>query len=771
MTVADPDTRDTLAEPVTAIHLTVSGRVQGVGFRPFIYRLAHTHHLTGWVRNCTGQVEIHVQGENQALHAFTRRLFQHAPPLSSPVLENCEPATLDDLDSFIIRDSATTGSVNIHVPPDLFTCDECITEMHNPHNRRYRYPFINCTQCGPRYTLIRDMPYDRPATTMTSFEMCSACRREYNNPLDRRFHAEPVACPACGPSLEFTTSSDSPGIHGNEAALAACVSALQAGSIVAVKGIGGYHLMCDARNDIAIAHLRRNKPRTHKPLAVMFPAAPGLPLKCINHRVWLSRDQADQLLSPARPIVLARKRPGFELSSLIAPGLEEIGVMLPYSPLHHLLLSDFGAPLIATSANISGEPVLTDSAEVEQRLGHVAMAFLHHDRPIERPADDPVVRIICDRPRPLRMGRGMAPFEHRLPFSLRHPVLAVGGHMKNTIALAWNNRIVVSPHIGDMGNARSLAVFEKSIDDLQALYKVTAETVICDAHPGYATSRWARHHGLPLHKVFHHHAHAAVACNIEQLTQPRLVFTWDAVGYGEDATLWGGEALLGQPGNWQRFATLRPFYLPGGERAGREPWRSAAAVCWETGNHWPQLPTSLTLLRKAWQKRINSPQTSSAGRLFDAAAALTGVCMQASFEGQGPMLLESLCQGKQHAVNMPLAQDDNGTWVADWEPLLEMLLDNSLLDRERAGMFHASMADTLLQQARQARSSHSINEIGLSGGVFQNRVLTEQAVSLLENDGFRVTLPSHIPVNDAGISYGQVIEYAANNSKATGKFG
>jgi hydrogenase maturation protein HypF len=767
MTVADFETND-ITPDLAAIHLTVSGRVQGVGFRPFIYRLAHTYHLTGWVRNCTGQVEIHVQGKNQALRAFTHRLLQQAPPLSSPVLENCEPATLDDLDGFTIHDSTATGNVNIYVPADLFTCDKCITEMHNPHNRRYRYPFINCTQCGPRYTLIRDMPYDRPATTMASFDLCDACRREYTDPLDRRFHAEPVACPACGPALEFTAAK-SPRISGNEAALAACVSALRAGSIVAVKGVGGYHLMCDASNDIAIARLRRNKPRAHKPLAVMFPTAPGLPLKFINNRVWLSRDQADLLLSAVRPIVLARKRPGFDLSSLIAPGLDEIGVMLPYSPLHHLILSDLGAPLIATSANISGEPVLTDNTEVEQRLGHVASAFLHHDRPIERPADDPVFRIIQDCPRPLRLGRGTAPLEQCLPFTLEQPVLAVGGHMKNTIALAWGNRIVVSPHIGDMGNARSLQVFEKTIDDLQALYKVTAEAVICDAHPGYATGRWARQNGLPLHQVFHHHAHAAVACDLQQLTQTRLVFTWDGVGYGEDGTLWGGEALLGRPGNWQRFATLRPFHLPGGERASREPWRSAAAVCWETNTHWPRMPESLALLHKVWKKRINSPQTSSAGRLFDAAAALTGVCSKASFEGQGPMLLEALCRGSRRAVNMPLVQDDNGTWVADWEPLLGVLLDDSCSAKERASVFHASMADTLLQQARLARSTQAISEIGLSGGVFQNRVLTERAVSLLENDGFRVTLPQHIPVNDAGISYGQVIEYAATNCKPTEK--
>ena len=750
---------NTSTEAVEALRLTLAGRVQGVGFRPFIYRLAHSHHLSGWVRNCSGQVEIHIQGEHQALYAFTRRLFQHAPPLSRPLLESCEPATADELDCFTIRESAATGNCNIHVPPDLFTCDDCLTELHNPGNRRYRYPFINCTQCGPRYTLIRGMPYDRPATTMASFELCADCRREYSDPRDRRFHAEPIACPACGPQLGFTAPGIAP-VSGNKAAVTACVVALQAGNIVAVKGIGGYHLLCDAHNDIAIARLRRHKPRLHKPLAVMFPALPGSPLKCVNHRVWLSSDQASLLQSPVRPIVLARKRPGFDLSELIAPGLDEIGVMLPYSPLHHLILSDFDAPLIATSANISGEPVLTDNADIEQRLGHVANAFLHHDRPIERPADDPVFRIIHHRPRPLRLGRGNAPLEITLPVTLETPVLAVGGHMKNTIALAWRDRVVISPHIGNMGSARSLAVFEQTVHGLQSLYGISATAVICDAHPGYTTSHWAQRCGLPIHRIFHHHAHAAAATGMEALLEDSLVFTWDGVGYGEDGTLWGGEALLGRPGHWQRFAALRPFHLPGGERVGREPWRSAAAVCWETGLSWQGLPEAAGLLQQAWQRRLNTPQTTAAGRLFDAAAALTGLCSYASFEGQGPMLLEAACHDPADPVALPLGCNESGLWLSDWAPLLPVLLDSGRPLSERAAVFHASLADTLLLQARQARSQHGVDRIGLSGGVFQNRILAEQAIGLLENDGFQVHLPERIPVNDAGLSFGQVLEYA-----------
>ena len=746
-------------DSVEALHMTVTGRVQGVGFRPFIYRLAQSHRLVGWVRNCTGQVEIHVQGENQALYAFTRRLFQHAPPLSQPVLAHCETTPVDDVDRFTIRDSTADTAHDIHVPPDLFTCDDCLAELHDRHNRRYRYPFINCTQCGPRYTLIRGMPYDRPATTMAGFRLCDACQHEYRDPLNRRFHAEPVACEACGPSLEFTAPDMQP-INGNEAALNACVAALQAGNVVAVKGIGGYHLMCDARNDIAIARLRRHKPRPHKPLAVMFPTSPDAALKCINNRVWLSTDQAQLLLSPLRPIVLARKRPGFDLSGLIAPGLDEIGVMLPYSPLHHLLLSDFAAPLVATSANISGEPVLTDNTMVETRLAHVAGAFLHHNRPIERPADDPVYRVVRDRLRPLRLGRGSAPLELTLPVTLDSPVLAVGGHMKNTLALAWQDRVVVSPHIGDMGSARSLSVFEKTLHDLQALYGVKADTLVCDAHPGYATSRWAQRSGLTLHKVFHHHAHAAAALPAEQFMTDSLVFTWDGVGYGEDGTLWGGEALLGRPGQWQRFASLRPFHLPGGERAGREPWRSALALCWETGRDWQDRIAPQPLLKQAWQRRVNTPQTTAAGRLFDAAAALTGVCTQSSFEGQGPMLLESASTQLADAIELPLTRNAGAVWQTDWEALLPMLLNNRYSVETRASIFHASLAHALLQQARQARSEHGIRHIGLAGGVFQNRVLTDQACSLLENDAFEVHLPEDIPVNDGGLCVGQVLEYA-----------
>jgi hydrogenase maturation protein HypF len=540
--------------------------------------------------------------------------------------------------------------------------------------------------------------------------------------------------------------------------LSAAVNALANGTVVAVKGIGGYHLMCDACNDAAVDALRKNKPRPDKPLAVLFPGAAGDSFAALDASVELSPSDRAFLLHPGRPILLVRKKPGSVLSDAIAPGLAEVGVMLPYSPLHHLLLNDFGGPLVATSANISGEPVLIDNAEVEKRLGHVAGAFLHHDRPIERPADDPVFRTIAGKPRPMRLGRGFTPCELSLPFELEKPVLAVGAHMKNAITLAWNNRAVMSPHIGEMDSARSLAVFEQTIEDLQRLYSVKVEHLLCDAHPGYTTTRWASRQGLPVFNVFHHHAHASSAfyeCGAET---PVLVFTWDGTGFGADGTSWGGEALLGVPGAWQRVASMRPFHLPGSDRAGREPWRSAAAVCWESGCEYTAPPDDHSLIFEAWRRRINSAQSSAVGRLFDAAAALTGVCTSASFEGQGPMELEALCGRPEKYIELTLEKIDN-LLIINWEPLLRAMLDSTLSVTGRASLFHASLAHAMLQQARAIRAQHGVNRVSCSGGVFQNRILTEHALALLTGDGFEVHLPELIPVNDAGISFGQVIEY------------
>ncbi len=737
-----------------AADFIVSGRVQGVGFRPFVYRLAQRFELTGWVQNRQGWVEIHAEGTAPQLERFARALQDEAPPLAQPSVRR-QPAEPLGAADFAIRSSVQDAAADIHLPPDYFACPDCLAELFDPHNRRYRYPFINCTQCGPRYTLIERLPYDRAATSMKTFALCPDCRAEYENPLDRRFHAEPVACPRCGPQLFYRDAGAPAGCAG-EQALAAAVATLRAGRIVAVKGVGGYHLLCDARSAAAVARLRQRKARPDKPFAVMFAN-----LEAVGHVVELDKAEADFLASPLRPILLLRLRQQADLPPGLAPGLNELGVMLPYSPLHHLLLADFAGPLVATSANISGEPVLTAAAEAEIRLAAVADGFLHHDRGIVRPADDPVYRWIAGAPRPLRLGRGNAPLELDLPFTLREPLLAVGAHNKNTVALAWGRRVVVSPHIGDLGSQRAQQVFEQVLDDLQQLYQVRPGRVVCDAHPAYASSRWAHASGLAVSTVWHHHAHASALAGEYPDSGNWLVFTWDGVGLGPDGTLWGGEALYGRPGRWQRQASLRPFRLPGGEAAGRQPWRSAAALAWECDSRWPEVPDASGMLRQAWQQGLNAPLSSAAGRLFDAAAAFAGLVRETTYEGQGPMQLEAACSGAAKATPLPLARDTEGVWRSDWAPLLPLLQDPAASIAARAEMLHASLAQALVDQLQAVRAERPVDCVGLSGGVFQNRRLTELVVQLLQQTGLPVRLARQVPANDAGISFGQIIEAGA----------
>lgn len=749
---------------VESLRLVVAGRVQGVGFRPFVYRLANALALGGWVRNCSGQVEIHLVGPTPALECFARRLLKDAPPLARPrIVEQRRLPAEEQTGGFHILPSDAESRPEIHLPPDYFCCDDCLAELRDPQARRYRYPFINCTQCGPRYTLIERLPYDRPNTTMAGFPLCAECQAEYQDPLDRRFHAEPLACPVCGPELSFESREEF--VTGNEQALARAVEQLRQGRILAVKGVGGYHLLCDACNDLAVQRLRRKKFRPHKPLAVLFPWAGEDGLEELRRHLAPDAEESRAVIDPSRPIVLIRRAEGSTLSSQIAPGLGEIGAMLPYSPLHHLLAQDFGGPLVATSANLSGEPVLTDSEEVCKRLGGVCDAYLHHNRPILRPADDSVVRVIAGRPRPLRIGRGLGPLELGLPAPLPAPTLAVGGHMKNTVALAWDRRVVLSPHIGDLDSPRSLAVFRQVIDDLCRLYRVEPRVLLCDAHPNYTSSRWARRQaeekGWALRPVYHHHAHAAAVAGEFPEERRWLVFTWDGTGLGADGSLWGGEALLGRPGHWRRVASLRPFRLPGGDKAGREPWRSAAALAWEEGYDWapPQLDTEL--IHRAWQRHINSPVSSAVGRVFDAAAALSGLIETASFEGQGPMLLEAhACCADQSPPDLSLAlyEDAEGVLRLDWAPLTALALNRRRSSAARALAFHHALAEGLVSQALELRRRHGDFAVGLAGGVFQNRLLTERVLERLQAAGLRAYLPARVPCNDAGLAYGQVIE-------------
>ncbi len=750
--------------PKRTLRITLTGHVQGVGFRPFVYRLASEHGLAGFVRNRLGEVDVVVRGAQDALDTFHAALIERAPPLSRPSIVSTEEIEDSDFEDFRIASSEAEADAHVFVPPDYFMCDDCRGELADPNDRRYSYPFINCTQCGPRYTLIEKLPYDRPNTSMAGFPLCAACEREYLDPADRRFHAEPVACPDCGPGLSFTAPQGE-SVTGNAEALRLAIEELRRGRIVAVKGIGGYHLLCDASDERAVARLRLRKQRPDKPLAVMYPMRGADGLDFVRAAVELNDAEAEMIASPMRPIVLARKGGMAAIADNVAPGLADLGVFLPYSPIHQLLLDTFDGPLVATSGNISGEPVLTDDEEAEARLGDIADAFVHHDRPIVRPADDPVFRFIAGRMRPLREGRGSAPVELELPVPQPEPLLAAGGHMKGSLALSWDSRVVVSPHIGEMDSPRSLSVFERVADDLQSLYDVKAERIVCDAHSGYTTSRWAREQtGRIQETVWHHVAHAgALAAEVPAIDR-WLVFAWDGVGLGADGTLWGGEALLGHPGNWRRVASWRPFRLPGGERAGREPWRSAAALHWECGSKWSEDSEDSELAYAAWKKDINCPTTTAIGRLFDAAAAMIVGAQRTSFEAQGPMLIEALCRRPGDAV--PLSLSDDEVLRTDWSPLLPMLGDASLDPTTRAENFHATMAAALVEQALEIRRRYDVNTVGLTGGVFQNRVLANAAVEQLEEQGFDVHMPERLPCNDAALCYGQAVEVAARTAGA-----
>jgi len=732
--------------------------VQGVGFRPFVYRLASEYGVTGQVQNRLGDVEVIACGEHAVLQRFCGDVVDRAPPLSQVTITQRQ--WLDDVSfaDFNIVSSSAQASPQVFMPPDYFMCDDCRRELQDPHDRRYQYPFINCTQCGPRYTLIQSLPYDRPNTSMADFPLCADCQIEYTNPNDRRFHAEPLACPACGPTLSFVGADKE--ISG--AALDNAVRQLRDGKTVAVKGVGGYHLICDALNSAAVAQLRDRKQRPDKPLAVMFPVTGKDDCDSIRRYALVDAAEAALLKGPMRPIVLLRKKQATDLAENIAAGLAEIGAFLPYSPLHQLLLDSLGRPLVATSGNISGEPVLTDNEQAQRSLAPMVDSFLHHNRRIVRPADDSVFRQISGVMRPLRLGRGATPCEFDMPWPQARPTLAVGGQMKGTIALSWDKRIVVSPHIGEMDSPRSLAVFERLVEDLQSLYEVRAERIVCDAHPGYTTHRWARQqHGIAVDTVWHHHAHASALAAEHELHGPSLVFTWDGVGLGEDGSLWGGDALLGCSGDWRRVASLRPFRLPGGERAGREPWRSAAALMWESDVPWSACPDTENLARSAWQADLNCPTTTAAGRLFDAAAATILGIHEVSFEAAGPMQLESLCRRRREPVPLPLEKCENGIWRSDWEPLLEMLLADHMDTATRAEIFHSSLAHAILMQARAVRDTNAVTQVGLCGGVFQNRVLTEHVMDLLQDDGFSVFLPTRLPCNDAALCVGQAAELAA----------
>lgn len=733
-----------------ARHIRIEGQVQGVGFRPFIFRLAERLRVSGWVLNQGGGVELHVEGEPLAVEAFLQSLWNESPALASISQIAVERADLSGVEGFTIIQSRAANSENRVLPPDQAVCPACLDEVLDPQNRRYGYLFTQCTQCGPRYTLIRGFPLDRAQTAMKDFPPCPKCLREYQDPSSRRYHAQNICCPECGPKIYFSSKESG---HGDpKDPLPAALALLNQGGILAVKGVGGYHLVCDAGSVPAVRTLRVRKHRPDRPFAVLVHS---------NHIKKISPPWSSHLMDSARPVVLVPKRLAPKIANEVAPGLAEVGLIFPDSPLHHALAEGFQGPLVMTSANLSGEPILTNSADAELALDGIADGFLHHDRPIDRPADDAVFRFIGGRFRPLRLGRGIAPRIQLLRQPLAGCLLALGGDLKNTVALAHKDRVVISPHLGDLSSSSSLEVFGQVIRDLSSLMGLVPDRIACDAHPDYRSALWADSLGLPMIKVPHHFAHASALYAEMMQTGLMLMFTFDGLGYGPDATLWGGEALWGQPGHWKRVASLRRLKLPGGDRASREPWRMGTAVAFESGCLWRDAPVGAEAILAWLEKGIQVPETSSMGRLFDAAAALTGVSRQQSFEGQAAMMLEAVSMAGATAVPLPLRDEGEGLLRWDWRPLIPILLDTQKTPAERGSIFHATIAQAVVDLALKYREQHGIKLLGLTGGVFQNNLLTMEIQQRAHEIGLEVLIPEWLPLNDAGLSFGQVVEAQA----------
>jgi hydrogenase maturation protein HypF len=762
------------------LRVRVDGTVQGVGFRPFVYRLAAELGLSGWVLNDTLGVLIEVQGSDAAMAGFLERLGSEAPPLASVERIDSEDLAPTAESGFRIRGSEAKGEAAAPVSPDSATCPECLAELRDPADRRHRYPFINCTNCGPRFTIVEGVPYDRPLTTMSGFQMCDACRAEYEDPLDRRFHAQPNACPVCGPQARLL------GRGGEEAAAAdrgdaveAAAAALIEGRIVAVKGLGGYHLACRADDEGAVARLRSRKHREDKPFAVMVGDVAGA-----RALAELGAGEERLLGSRERPIVLAPRRRDAVLAASVAPRSRELGLMLPYTPLHHLLLADCDLPLVMTSGNVSDEPIAYRDEEASERLAPIADLFLTHDRPIHIRTDDSVVRFVSTgksaAPLMLRRSRGFVPAALELPVEASRPLLACGAELKNTFCLAKWRRAWVGHHIGDLENYETLRSFGEGIEHFERLFAV--EPVLCahDMHPDYLSTAYAQERGgLDLFAVQHHHAHLA-ACLAEHGEEgPALGAIFDGTGFGSDGTVWGGELLAGGLRDFERVGHLHPVPLPGGSAAVREPWRMACAWAAAALGELPEPPAALAAAvgRREWRncgemvrRGIGSPTTTSMGRLFDAVGALCGCPARVSYEGQAAVELEAIAEaGEGGLYDMPVAPGGDGDAgaapaVLDPRPTVGAVIaeiDAGTSPALVAARFHNTVAAATAEACAGQAGRLGLGTVVLSGGVFQNRRLLERTASLLLAAGLAVQVPERLPPNDGGISFGQAAVAAA----------
>jgi hydrogenase maturation protein HypF len=748
--------------------------VQGVGFRPFVHRLAVRCSIAGSVRNESGEVRIEAEGRSDDVQRFISALHAEAPPLARIDGIDITPAALRVLPGFQVMPSLVEGAGRLPVSPDVAICEACRTELFDATNRRYRYPFITCTDCGPRFTVIESMPYDRERTSMRAFAQCGACRREYESPLDRRYHSETNSCPACGPAvwLESPTQPGRRSNHGAEA-IAGAASRLLRGEIVAIRGLGGFHLAADATNEAAVARLRERKAREAKPLALMVAT-----LEDARRLAFISAGEQEWLTSPERPIVVVRARPGNGIASRVSPGLDSIGIVLAYTPLHLLLLEQTDRPLIMTSGNRSDEPIATGNAEAARRLGGVADAFILHDREIVARYDDSVVRVADDTRIILRRARGYAPLPIALPVPSPLPLLAVGPHLKNTFTLAEGERAFVSQHIGDLENLETLEHFHAALARFRDLFRITPRAVVRDRHPGYLSTRVAEELGIArVIAVQHHHAHiAAVAA--EHGRAGRVVgLAFDGTGYGDDGLVWGAEALVADLLDFTRVGQLRYAPLPGGDLAARRPWRAALGFLSLEPAAAPAFARALQPVRAAERsaaeaqiaRRINAPLASSMGRLFDAAAAVLGLRHENRYEGQAAMELETLAgQHSAEPLPFPLLPSGEG-WVMDPLPLLAALGERTIAGEaveDLAARLHESVAATAAELAARICEAEQLDTVALGGGVFQNARLLVSTRRRLTDRGLDVLVPRELSPNDGAISYGQAAIAAAQLTAA-----
>jgi hydrogenase maturation protein HypF len=763
---------------ITGIEIHVTGIVQGVGFRPFVYNLAKKLLLGGWVRNTSAGVDIFLDGSPEKINEFLHALKHSPPPLSK--IENITSSSCltQGMIDFNIIHSESIPDAFQPISPDIGICDDCLRELFNPNNRRYRYPFINCTNCGPRFTIIKDIPYDRAYTTMASFAMCESCKSEYENPLDRRFHAQPIACPECGPHVYLQSGNDEPIFSDNQVIIHAR-RLLSEGKIIAIKGLGGFHLACDALNHKAVHELRQRKLRVDKPFALMMPN-----MMTVEKHCFVDDEGRKLLLSPQRPIVILPRRPDSQIAQQVAPGQSTLGVMLPYTPLHYLMFAGETTNskdlifdelcLVMTSGNLSEEPIVTNNEEACQRLANLADTFLLHNRSIHIRCDDSVLRTTPrGKSTPIRRSRSYTPFPINLPH-ISPSLLATGAELKNTFCLARDNYAFISHHIGEMENLETYQSFVDGIDHMQRLFRIQPSVIACDLHPDYLSTHYAinraQNEGLSLIQIQHHHAHITSCMAENKLTgdEPVLGIAFDGTGYGQDGAIWGGEFLIADYKHFIRAYHLGYFPLPGGDTATRKPARIALSYLRQSGVEWnEQLPCydalcadERTILDSQLKHKINTPITSSMGRLFDAIASLVGVRHKVNYEAQAAIELESLVDPSEESSYSYNIVSSNllDEGVIDPTPMIQTIATDVLSHspiRIIAARFHNTIAQMVIDVARSIRIQTGINRVVLSGGVWQNMVLLNKSTELLENNGFSVYTHQQVPPNDGGIALGQ----------------